>query len=306
MKWRKRGVVWNTDGQRWWSRTHAMGPTPVVMGDTIRLFLTTLDEQGRGRPTFIDVAAEDPTRVLRVADRPLMDIGQPGTFDDNGLMAVSIVASADRLLMYYAGFELCTHVRYRIFTGLAISRDGGESFERVSRVPVLDRSSQELYFRCGPFAMLDGDAVRLWYVGGSEWTELNGKPMPIYDLRYLESRDGVHWPNQGRVVMDITDPDEHGFGRPWILRDAAGGYRMFYSIRKRSAAAYRLGYAESADGLDWKRIDEQMGLEPSPGEFDSDAIMYSAVIEAAGRTWCFYNGNNFGATGVGVAELLGD
>lgn len=306
MRWRKHGVIWNTDGQRWWSRSHAMGPIPVVLGGTIRLFLTTLDEQGRGRPTYIDVVADDPTRVLRVADHPLMDIGQPGTFDDNGLMAVSIVPSADRLLMYYAGFELCTHVRYRIFTGLAVSCDGGESFERVSRVPVLDRSATELYFRCGPFAMVDADTVRMWYVGGSEWTTLNGKPMPIYDLRYAESADGVHWPEEGQVVMSLTDPDEHGFGRPWILRDTTGRYRMFYSIRKRSAAAYRLGYAESDDGLHWQRLDDRMGLEPTPGAFDSDAMMYSAVVTAAGRTWCFYNGNNFGATGVGVAELLGD
>jgi len=38
-------------------------------------------------------------------------------------------------------------VRYFLFTGLAESEDGGESFVRASRVPVLDRSDEELHVR---------------------------------------------------------------------------------------------------------------------------------------------------------------
>jgi hypothetical protein len=74
--------------------------------------------------------------------------------------------------------------------------------------------------------------------------------------------------------------------------------------RRRSLAAYRLGYAESANGIDWIRKDEEMGLDVSPGEFDSDAIMYSAIISVGDRTYCFYNGNNFGEHGFGLAELI--
>jgi hypothetical protein len=308
MKWRKLGVVWNTPGREWWSRSHAMGPTPVVINDdAIRLFLTTLDEQGRGRPIYVDVSAHNPMQVLRVSDHPLMDVGEPGTFDDNGLMAISFVqAGAGELRMYYAGFELCKHIRYRIFTGLAISKDGGETFERASRTPVLDRTSQELFFRGGPFALVDEGIFRLWYVAGSEWTSLNGKAMPVYDLRYQESKDGIHWADEGQLSMAITGADEHGFGRPWVVKRGPRDFQMFYSIRRRSYAAYRLGYAESSDGIHWTRKDEEMGLDVSPGEFDSDAIMYSAVVQVHGKTYCFYNGNNFGQTGFGVAELISD
>jgi hypothetical protein len=69
-------------------------------------------------------------------------------------------------------------------------------------------------------------------------------------------------------------------------------------------AAYRLGYAESNNGINWIRKDEEMGLDVTPGEFDSDAIMYSAVISVGDKTYCFYNGNNFGEQGFGVAELI--
>jgi len=51
-------------------------------------------------------------------------------------------------------------------------------------------------------------------------------------------------------------------------------------------------------------MDDQMGLDVGPGEFASTAMEYSAVISVKGRTYCFYNGDNFGEGGFGVAELV--
>ena len=305
MNWNKLGVVWKTDGKPVWSKSHAMGPTPFRRdANTIRVFLTTLDDKGRGRPIYVDVSAEDPTCVLKVSDSPLMDLGIPGTFDDNGLMALSVVETRPgQLLMYYAGFELCTHIRYRIFSGLAISSMGVSALSDTLRhlysiAPMLN------FFRGGPFAMLDGGIFKLWYVAGSEWTSLNGKPMPVYDLRYLESGDGICWADCGKPSMAITGEDEHGFGRPWVIKRGVNDYQLFYSIRRRSLGAYRLGYAESVDGIHWVRKDDEMGLDVSASGFDSEAIMYSAVINVEDRTYCFYNGNNFGEEGFAVAELV--
>lgn len=306
MQWKKLGIVWKPDGSNAWAKTHAAAPTPFRLNDdVIRVFVTCLDDKGRGRPSYVDVAASCPTRVLGVLPRPSLDIGKSGTFDDNGLMAISIVrAESGDLFMYYAGFELCTQIRYRIFTGLAVSRDRGATFKRHGRAAILDRSDDELFFRCGPFAMLDSGMFKLWYVAGSEWTDIGGRPMPVYDLRYQESKDGIHWAPKGQLSMALTGKDEHGFGRPWVVKRGPNDYQLFYSIRRRSLAAYRLGYAESRDGINWIRKDEEMGLDVTPGGFDSDAIMYSGVISVGDKTYCFYNGNNFGEQGFGVAELM--
>lgn len=306
MRWKKLGIVWKPDGSNAWAKTHAAVPTPFRLNDKVtRVFVTCLDDKGRGRPGYVDVEANCPTRVLGVLARASLEIGEPGTFDDNGLMAISIVQpEPGTLLMYYAGFELCTHIRYRIMTGLAVSKDGGATFKRHSRSPILDRTDAELFFRGGPFAMFDGGKFKLWYVAGSEWTDIDGKSMPVYDLRYQESKDGIHWAPKGQLSMAITGKDEHGFGRPWVVKRGPNDYQLFYSIRRRSLAAYRLGYAESKDGITWMRKDEDMGLDVTPGEFDSDAIMYSAVISVGDKTYCFYNGNNFGEQGFGVAELI--
>lgn len=306
MKWHKLGVVWKPNGSLDWARTHAMGPTPVhLSNDVIRVYLTCLDDKGRGRPGYVDVSSSDPTHLLGASTQPLLDIGEPGAFDDNGLMLLSVVPVDDRTVyMYYAGFELCVNVRYRLFTGLAVSNDGGLTFERYSRAPILDRSDTERMFRCGAYAIKDNDVFRMWYIAGSEWTEVHGKKVPVYQLKYQESPDGVRWAASGTPSMTLTESDEHGFGRPWVVRRDDGTYQMFYSIRRRSLAAYRLGYAESVDGISWTRKDDEMGLDVSPTGVDSDAIMYSAVITVGDRTYCFYNGNNFGEHGFCVAELI--
>ena len=133
--------------------------------------------------------------------------------------------------------------------------------------------------------------------------EIDGKSMPVYDIRYAESEDGVRWPAQGQVQIQITDPDEHGFGRPYVIPKPGGGYRMFYSVRRKSFRAYRLGYAESQDGVNWQRMDERLNLDVSPGSFDSEAIMYAAPIQVDDRLYVFYNGNDFGRDGFAVAVL---
>jgi hypothetical protein len=282
-----------------------MIPTPFRLNEEIiRVYVSCLDEKGRGRPGYVDLSASDPKKVLGFSEAPLLDVGAPGSFDDNGLVVTSVIEpEAGTVYMYYAGFELCRNIRYRIFTGLAASRDRGETFTRLSRAPVLDRTDGELYFRCGPFVMMDKGIFKLWYIAGSEWTLVAGKAIPVYDLRYQESKDGIHWSPEGSLSIGVTGSDEHGFGRPWVVKRGAEDYQLFYSIRRRSLAAYRLGYAESKDGIHWTRMDGEMGLDVSPNGFDSTAIMYSSVLKVQNRTFCFYNGDNFGERGFGVAEL---
>ncbi len=305
MRWKKLGIVYRPDGSRPWARSHAMIPTPLRIDQSvIRVFVTCCDDEGIGRPGYVDVLASDPTRVIAVSEAPLLDLGEPGTFDENGVLLCSVVDADDgNWNMYYVGFELGTRIRYRLLTGLAHSHDGGRTFARISRTPVLERSNSELYFRCGPCCLKERGRYRLWYVAGSNWIDVDGKSMPVYDIRYAESDDGVHWPQEGTVQIPITEPDEHGFGRPYVIPKPGGGYRMFYSVRRRSLRAYRLGYAESQDGLVWQRMDDRLNLDVTPGGFDSEAIMYAAPVQVGDRLYVFYNGNDFGREGFAVAVL---
>lgn len=303
MRWEKKGRVYAPDGSMDWAQKYAFPPTPLLMPDgTLRLYLAFCDEHTVGRVGYVDVDPGEPSRVLRVSPRPVLDIGQPGAFDENGVLPTCVLRVDDEIWMYYVGYQLGHKLRYFQFQGLAVSRDGGERFERWSRVPVIDRSDAELVNRTSAFVMREDGRFRMWYVGGSEWTHgKDGKFLPVYNLRYLESPDGRTWGPRGEVVLDFAGEDEHAFGKPWVLR-AGGLYRMWYSVRTRSLG-YRLGYAESPDGRAWTRRDDQAGIGVSPDGWDAEMVAYAAVLPYRDQVYMFYNGNNCGQTGFGYAVL---
>jgi hypothetical protein len=266
------------------------------------VFVAFLDSDMIGRIGFVDVAAADPTRILGVSERPALDVGDVGMFDDSGVNPLSVFEHRGTLWMYYVGWQRSWRAPYLLFTGLAHSEDGGLTFKRYSRVPVLDRTSEEPMLRSGTFVMAgSAGGFRAWYVTGDRWIESRGKRRPTYEMRYLESHDGVTWPHKGTPCLVPVEPDEYGFGRPYVLDDD-GRLRMWYSVRSHSRG-YRLGYAESTDGVEWQRRDAEVGIDVSAEGWDSEMIHCGWLQSTAQGTYLFYNGNNYGETGFGVATL---
>lgn len=302
MRWEKLGLVYCASGEQAWAQSHAYVPTAMMLDqESIRVYAAFLDRDKIGRVGFVDLDARDPRRILKVSSQPVLDTGKPGTFDDAGVTPICIVKFQGTVFLYYMGWQLGTAVRYYLFMGLAVSDDGGDSFQRYSQVPILDRSDTELFVRSAAHVLLDGNRWKMWYVAGDKWIEVKGKQVPSYNVRYLESTSNADWEKQGRVVLDHAGADEFGFGRPFVIKDS-GIFKMWYSIRSLSRG-YRIGYAESADGLSWERKDNEVGIDTSESGWDSEMICCSCVQETKYGTYMFYNGNNYGETGFGVALL---
>lgn len=304
MKWRKLGRVFCPDGSRWWARRYAHLPTAFVMDDVIRVFYAALDDDRIGRIGFVDLDARDPLRILAFSRDPVLDVGEAGMFDDSGVNPCALLPGPDGLRLYYIGWQRSVKTPYALFAGVAFWDEGSRSFGRVQRTPVLDRSPDEPYLRSALTVLREGGDVRAWYVCGIGW---GGGPQgqhPRYVVNHLRSADGMRWGPRGTACIMAKDDDEYGFGRPWVLREA-GRYHMWYSIRSRSAP-YRIGYAESADGLAWNRRDERAGIARSDTGWDSEMICYPCVVDVAGRRFMFHNGNHHGESGFGVAILETD
>lgn len=299
--WCKLGLVWCPDGQRWWSRGYAHLPTPEIL-DTglLRIYFAALDENRYGRIGHVDLDPDVPTRVVSEAAEPVLDVGQAGTFDDCGVNPSCLTNVSGRRCLYYIGWQRCQRKPYQLFAGLA-QPDGRGGFCRVSSAPILDRTHAEPYLRSATSILHEEGQYRAWYVSALGWTEVQGTPYPNYVVRHAVSADGRHWSDGGPICIGHDSPDEFGIGRPWVVRDPEG-YRMWYSIRSRSAP-YRIGYAESADGLNWTRKDAEAGIVRSESGWDSEMICYPAVIDVHGRRLMFYNGNGHGRSGFGVAVL---
>jgi hypothetical protein len=298
-KWSKKGLVYAPQGDRWWARRYATLPTAdLISEDRIRVYFAALDDEQRGRIGYVEVDANNPARVLYECPEPVLDIGDAGCFDDSGVNPSCILNVGDKKYLYYIGWQRCTRVPYMLFAGLATSSDGMH-FNKVAPVPVLDRTAAEPYLRSATSVLYHDGRFRCWYVSGVGWTDVHGATHPTYVIRHLDSHDGITWNGTGRVCIDFQQPDEYGFGRPWVVVEN-GVYRMWYSIRSRSRP-YRIGYAESADGLVWSRRDDVAGITRSAEGWDSEMICYANVVRSGTSTYMFHNGNRHGASGFGYA-----
>ena len=156
------------------------------------------------------------------------------------------------------------------------------------------------FLTASPWVLIDDGVWRMWYVSGTEWQVRADGPRHRYQIKYAESRDGMHWDRRGVVCIDYASPDEYAFGRPCVVNDG-DLYRMWYSYR---GIAYRMGYAESNDGIVWTRRDDQCIVDASADGWDSEMVTYPVVVRRLGRWEMLYNGNGYGRTGIGLARQL--
>lgn len=303
MKWKKKGLIFNVSNEYPWQNQFAMLPTPIIVDDRLRVFLGFCDKDNVGRIGYVDVNPDNPTEIIEVSRKPVLDIGRRGCFDDNGVVPISILKKDNKIFLYYIGFQLGVKVPYYMFGGLAISEDEGYTFLRYSESPILDRRGDEVYARCGINVIFDQGKYKMWYIGSNRegWTMSGDKLKPLYIMKYTESEDGIHWNNEPIQCMSYNNEDEHGFGRPFVWRDG-DLLKMYYSIRTYSRGYY-IGYAESKDGISWIRKDDEAGIGLGDNSWDDTNLSYPFLYTHLGRTYMFYNGNGCGKTGFGYAEL---
>jgi hypothetical protein len=267
------------------------------MTEGLRLFLSTRDTAGRSRVAsgWLDLSSRSAT----FDDAPAVDLGPIGAFDDHGATSSCAVVAGDRTFLYYTGWNVGVTVPFYLAIGCAVSNDGGGTFSKPSLAPVLARSPIDPFLTASPCVLLENSRWRMWYVSGSEWSLEDGAPKHRYHIKYAESDDGLRWHPTGRVCIDYGDAGETSISRPCVIKDG-DLYRMWFSARGQT---YRIGYAESLDGLEWIRRDDEVGLGSPAEEWEIQMQAYPFVFDHAGRRHMLYNGNGFGATGVGHAVL---
>jgi hypothetical protein len=189
-------------------------------------------------------------------------------------------------------------VPFYLGIGCAVSDDEGATFRKVSSSPVLGRTAVDPFLTASPWVLVEDGLWRMWYVSGTGWKRHGGVGVEHrYHIKYAESRNGVEWNPTGRVSVDYRDAGETSIARPCVLRDG-DTYRMWFCAR---GVAYRIGYAESADGLDWERAADDRVPVPERADWDREMQAYPLVFDHEGTRHMLYNGNGFGATGIGHA-----
>ena len=304
MLWEKKGKIFSLNDLKIdWMESHTQVPVALLLenGD-IRLYFNSR-YRGKTLPTNVELE-KDTYKIMHINDKPLLELGRPGTFDDSGVMASCVVQNCDKMYMYYIGWNQQVTVSYQNSIGLAVSTDGGKTFSKYSEGPVWGRNLVEPIFTASPWVIKLGDAWIMYYLSCEEWIQGEEKMEPVYNIKYALSDDGIVWTAPPNNIC-IGGKDE-AISEPCVIFDN-GRYEMWYSVRKtldyrtNRNNTYRIGYAESANGIVWERKDQDVGITLSEKGWDSEMMTYANVIDLGTEKVMFYNGNGFGRSGIGYA-----
>ncbi|MGB7409371.1 MAG: hypothetical protein WA908_12780 [Pontixanthobacter sp.] len=301
-QWASGRLVFETARQRPWMVSHGCTPTAIVLKDRFRVLFAPRNEAGRSIPSYVDLALDDPSRTLAIGDRPIMELGELGTFDDGGIMPCSIVRADDgRIFLYYVGWNASVTVPYRNAIGVAISEDDGKTFNRIFPGAIVDRNRAEPYFTASPCVFRTKSKWHLWYASTIRFEVYDGRAEPVYILRHATSSNGLDWSREETPVLPQRHPSE-AQAKPSVIDAEDGLLKMWYCYRdnedfRDGAGSYRLGLAHSTDdGLSWTRIDGEVG--PPRGDYDGAMQCYPNVVKCDEKLHLFYNGDSFGKMGI--------
>ena len=314
MRWRKLGQVFDfaTSGFEEEFSGFAQSPQALVFADRVRFYFSTRPESTDGKYVSV-VQYVDMTRdlgsVIRRSESSVVPLGALGTFDEHGIFPFSVFRHGDEVWGYSNGWNRRKSVSVDTAIGLAISKDGGETFQKIGPGPVLGPSLHEPFLVCDPFVRVFDGVFHMWYIHGIRWSRRpeGGTPERTYVIAHATSGDGIEWVREARPIIPQFDPDECQ-ALPTVIQIGSRYHMMFchrgtFDFRNDPAMGYRLGYAWSDDLVQWHRADEDAGIDMTPGEWDGDMMCYPHLFAVDDQVYLAYNGNSFGRQGFGLAAL---
>jgi predicted GH43/DUF377 family glycosyl hydrolase len=223
--WRT-GLATSRDGLTWNKLGAVLAPNPTAWeGDYIAANGSALVFHGRlfywyqaARPPRIGLAESSNRPNWTRRERPVLETGPRGSFDERGVADPYVVSFGDFLYMYYLGQDRA----HRQMIGLARSRDG-VSWTKLRGNPVLEPDG------AGQFDERGVGEPAVWAASGWYWMLYTGRDR--HEQRRIglaRSRDGVNWEKvgagaffagqdswNGQVVCDPSVIERGGEVRVW-------------------------------------------------------------------------------------------
>jgi len=317
LRWRRLGHVFDVREARLPDgfMGFAQAPQALVLDDRVRIYFSarSVDANGgkyRSHVLFADFAPS-LDRLIAVSPEPVISRGGLGCFDEHGIFPMNVVRVGEEIRAYTCGWSRRVSVSVETAIGLAFSRDGGRTFDRVGPGPILSATVREPFLVGDPSVRVIGGTFHMWYIFGTAWRRVPGSSVPerTYKIGHAVSVDGVDWTrDEGvQIIPDRLGPDE-AQALPSVV-EIDGAFHMVFCYRETAdfrtnvARGYRLGHALSADLISWDRADADLVLTGDAGAWDSDMQCYPHIYEHAGQVYLLYNGNEFGRFGFGAAVL---
>jgi len=296
-EWNKLGKIYCPDGTKEWMRSHCANTVTRHLGDdAFRVYFSSRDSKNRSHISYIDMKYENGAfTVFNECKKPVLSPGGPGYFDESGVSLACIVERDGREFVYYLGWTLGATVPWYNSIGVAELSKDGETAVKLYKAPIYSRSEYDPISLSYPFLHPTEKGYNIYYGTNKSWGKEKETMDHVIMLAYSE--DGINFQPTGRNIIEPVDKTEYAFSRPYVFVEN-DVWKMYYSFR---GEKYRIGYAESTDGINWKRNDKDVGISVSEDGWDSEMICYPCLFSHDDKLFMTYNGNDYGRNGFGIA-----
>lgn len=314
--WRNLGKLLDVDklsDRGEWFNSHAQAPNVIMVDGIFRIYFTSrskMESHGQYKSfiNFADFSRLDRTGLIRVASKPVLELGGLGDFDEYGTYPMSVLREDGRYLAYYGGWTRCLSVPFDVSIGLATSVDG-LSFQKFGRGPVLTKAISEPFVLSSPKIRKFDDIYVLSYIAGKKWTIEDGRPEICYRIRIAFSTDGIHWERVNRDIVESALGEFESQASPDIYQDE-NGFHMFFCYRNHTEfrtnihSAYKIGYAFSKNLINWNRLDSRVEILESDGEKRKKSCSYPNVFNHNGELFMLFLEEDLGFGGFSIAKKV--
>jgi len=262
MEWNSQGLIFSKKKFPEWNFSHAWVPTPIMVTKNIcRIFYAGRNKDNKSQLGAFDIDLNNPKKIKRVFQKPLLELGKIGHFDDCAVIPSHIIKVKSIYYLFYVGWTQAKTVPYIASIGLATTKSLNKKFKRYSEAPILGRTKEDPIFTASCFVQKNKDNYKMFYTSNISWVKIQNNTVPKYTIKEASSFDLINWKHE--VVTLKHKKNEIAITRPWIFENNSKEV-MLYSYR---SDLYKIGLAEKINNK-WCRKDKNIKIQKKKKKFN--------------------------------------
>lgn len=279
------------------SFSHLANPLIVEFGrKRKRLFFNSRDEFQRSSIYSVELIGDEfeadcSTLTLEQEWGPKdsyfshgISIGSSFTFDGDTFISIM-------------GWKVPSGEHWRGEIGL-LRLDGNAHVSQVTDTPWLGLNDEDPISKSYPAVLIESGGIYIWYGTTISWDAGNGEMLHVIKEARLDNL----WGNSEQLrTLPYLIGKAQAFARPAVtLVDQRK--LMAYSYRG-SSMGYRIGFVWLDDLNTASHLGGIPAFGPSTADWEDEMVEYPSFFSHNDRKFMLYNGNGFGRTGLGLAEI---
>ncbi len=304
IKFLKLGQIYDPRKKSYHSKllTHASNPVPVLLnGDVFRIFYSARDSHNRSSVGALDFDIIK-RKILKIHKKPIVTYDSTPSYFSDGISLGNLFKLNNKKAISFMGWRTMEDGSWKGEIGF-FSLTNKLFLDKVSPKPIIQTDTDiDPISLSYPWILETRSSNFLAWYGSTIGHDKKNSKM-IHAIHKAHSNDGLLWKKDG-LALSFQNQKLQMMSRPSISFNESGDYEMWFSYRSGNGDSYRIRLAESADGEKWSQSETPDLLNISNSGWDSEMIEYPYVFIHKKKKYMLYNGNGFGKTGFGLAQLI--